>query len=214
MAGFKGFLHADGYAGYESLYDPARTKPGPIVEVACWAHCRRKFFDVWEATGSSVAKEAIDRIATLYAIETKARFAPVAERVQHRAQTGPLLDSFFNWAEMTVAKTSAKSALANAFRYTIKRREALSRFVTDGRLEPDNNIAENAMRSISLGRKNYLFAGSDEGGDRTAAMYTIMQTAKLNRLNPEAYLTDTLTRIADGHPINRISELMPWQMSK
>jgi transposase len=115
---------------------------------------------------------------------------------------------------MTIAKTSAKSALADALRYTIKRREALSRFVGDGRLEPDNNIAENAMRSISLGRKNYLFAGSDEGGDRAAAMYTIMQTAKLNRLNPEAYLTDTLTRIADGHPINRISELMPWQISK
>jgi len=214
MADFTGFLHADGYSGYAPLYDPARTKPGPIVEVACWAHCRRKFFDVWEATQSPVAKEAIDRIATLYAIETKARFAPVAERVEHRAQTGPLLDGLFDWAARTVAKTSAKSALADAFRYTIKRREALSRFVTDGRLEPDNNIAENAMRSISLGRKNYLFAGSDAGGDRAAAMYTIMQTAKLNGLNPEAYLTDTLTRIADGHPINRISELMPWQISK
>ncbi len=115
---------------------------------------------------------------------------------------------------MTAAKTSAKSALADAFRYTIKRREALSRFVTDDQLEPDNNIAENAMQSISLGRKNYLFAGSDKGGDRAAAMYTIMQTAKLNRLNPEASLTETLTRIADGHPINRISELMPWQISK
>jgi transposase len=216
LADFTGFLHADGYAGYEVLYDPARTKPGPIVEVACWAHCRRKFFDVAQATGSPVAKEAIDRIAALYAIETKARFAPVAKRVEHRMQTGPRLDSFFDWAGMTVAEISAKSALADAFRYTIKRRAALSRFVTDGRLEPDNNIAniaENAVRSISLGRKNYLFAGSDEGGDRTAAMYTIMQTAKLNGLNPQAYLTDTLTRIADGHPINRISELMPWQMS-
>jgi transposase len=214
MADFTGFLHADGYSGYTPLYDPARTKPGPIVEVACWAHCRRKFFDAWEATQSPVAKEAIDRIATLYAIEAKVRFAPVAEQVEHRAQTGPLLDNLFDWADMTIAKTSAKSALADALRYTIKRREALSRFVGDGRLEPDNNIAENAMRSISLGRKNYLFAGSDEGGDRAAAMYTIMQTAKLNRLNPEAYLTDTLTRIADGHPINRISELMPWQISK
>lgn len=182
------------------------------MEVACWAHCRRKFFDVWEATGSPVAKEAIDRIATLYAIETKARFAPVVRRVEHRMQTGLRLDSFFDWAGMTVARISAKSALADAFRYAIKQREALSRFVTDGRLEPDNNIAENAMRSISLGRKNYLFAGSDGGGDRAAAMYTIMQTAKLNGLNPETYLTDTLTRIADGHPINRIRELMPWQM--
>ena len=210
MAGFTGFLQADGYAGYEALFDPARVKPGPITEVACWAHCRRKFFDVWEATKSPVAKEAIDRIADIYVIETKARFAPVAERVEHRAETGPILDRFFDWADKTVVKLSAKSALADAFRYTIKRRDALTRFVTDGRLEPDNNIAENAMRGIALGRKNYLFAGSDTGGDRAASMYTIVQTAKLNDVNPEAYLRDTLTRIAEGHPINRIGELMPW----
>jgi transposase len=157
------------------------------VEVACWAHCRRKFFDVWEDTRSPVAKEAIDRIAALYAIETKVRFAPVAERVEHRVQTGPLLDGFFDWAAMTVARTSAKSVLAKAFRYTITRREALSRFVTDGRLEPDNNIAENAMRSISLGRKNYLFVGSDEGGDRAAAMYTIMQTCLCRARHKQVY---------------------------
>jgi transposase len=210
MAAFTGFLQADGYAGYEALYDPARSKPGPITEVACWAHCRRKFFDVWEATKSPVAKEAIDRIAVFYAIEAKARFAPPAERVAHRTQTAPLIDAFFDWAGATVTKLSAKSALAGAFQYTIKRRAALTRFVSDGRLEPDNNIAENAIRAIALGRKNYLFAGSDKGGDRAAAMYTILQTAKLNGLNPEAYLRDTLAKIADGHPINRIAELMPW----
>jgi hypothetical protein len=214
LAGFTGFLQADGYAGYEALCDLARMEPGPITEVACWAHCRRKFFDVWETSKSPAAQDAIDRIAAFYAIEAKARFAPITERVEHRAETGPLLDSFFDWASRTVAKISAKSALADAFRYTIKRREALTRFVTDGRLEPDNNIAENAMRGVALGRKNYLFAGSDVGGDRAATMYTITQTAKLNGLNPEAYLTDTLTRIADGHPINRISELMPWQTSR
>ena len=210
MASFTGFLQADAYAGYEALYSPARTKPGPIIEVACWAHCRRKIFDVWEASKSPVAKEALDRIALLYAIETKARLAPPDERVEHRAETAPLLDSFFDWAGKALAKLSAKSALAEAFRYTITRREALSRFITDGRLEADNNIAENAIRGIALGRKNYLFAGSDTGGERAAAIYTIVETAKLNGVNPEAYLCDTLAKIAEGHPITRIDELMPW----
>jgi len=144
-------------------------------------------------------------------VEAKARFAPPAERVAHRAETAPRLASFFDWADNVVTKLSAKSELAKAFRYTIKRRDALSRFLTDARLEIDNNIAENAMRGIALGRKNYLFAGSDIGGERAAAMYTIMQTAKLNGVNPEAYLSDTLTKIAEGHPISRINELLPWQ---
>jgi transposase len=210
MASFSGFLQADGYAGFEALFDAARSNPGPLTEVACWAHCRRKFFDVWEATKSPVAKEALDRIGALYGIEEKARFAPPAERLAHRTETGPLLEAVFDWAESAVAKLSAKSALAEAFRYTIKRRGALTRFVTDARLEIDNNIAENAMRAIALGRKNYLFAGSDAGGDRAAAIYTIVQTAKLNGVNPEVYLRATLAKIADGHPINRIGELMPW----
>jgi transposase len=210
MASFTGFLQADGYAGFEALFDTARPGRGSIMEVACWAHCRRKFFDAWEATKSSVAKEALDRIGALYGIEEKARFAPPAERLTHRTGTGPLLEAFFDWADGAVAKLSAKSALAEAFRYTIKRREALTRFVTDARLEIDNNIAENALRAIALGRKNYLFAGSDTGGDRAAAIYTIMHTAKLNSVNPEVYLRDALAKIADGHPINRIDELMPW----
>jgi transposase len=213
MAGFTGFLQADGYAGFEALYNPARTKPGPITEVACWAHCRRKIFDVWEQTKSPVAKEALDRIAAIYVIEDKARFAPVAERVEHRKETPPLLEAFFTWAEATVVELSAKSALAEAFRYILKRREALTRFVTDGRLEADNNIAENAMRKIALGRRNYLFAGSDRGGERAASIYTLVVTARLNGLNPEAYLKNILSRIADGHPINRIDELMPWRMT-
>jgi hypothetical protein len=213
MAGFAGFLQADGYAGFEALYNPARTKPGPIIEVACWAHCRRKIFDVWEQTKSPVAKEALDRIAAVYVIEDKARFAPAAERVEHRKATASLLEAFFTWADQTVPKLSAKSALAEAFRYILKRREALTRFVTDGRLEADNNIAENAMRKIALGRRNYLFAGSDRGGERAAAIYTLVVTARLNGLNPEAYLKDILTRIADGHPINRINQLMPWRMA-
>ena len=155
MTGFTGFLQADGYSGFQAMYHPARTKPGPIIEIACWAHCRRKVFDVWEQTKSPVAKEALDRIAAIYVIEDRARFAPPAERVEHRKQTAVLLEAFFTWAEATVPKLSAKSALAEAFRYILKRRKALSRFVTDGRLEADNNIAENAMRKIAVGR-NYV----------------------------------------------------------
>ena len=131
----------------------------------------------------------------------------------HRAETAPLLAAFFDWAGKVVTRLSAKSELAEAFRYTLKRQDALSRFLADAQLEIDNDIAENAMRGIALGRKNYLFAGSNAGGERAAAIYTIVQTAKLNDINPEAYLRDTLTRIAEGHPINRINELMPWAAS-
>src|SRR4051794_11627263 len=126
MANFTGFLQADGYSGFQAMYHPARTKPGPIIEIACWAHCRRKVFDVWEQTKSPVAKEALDRIAAIYVIGDKARFAPAAERVEHRKETAPLLEAFFTWAEAAVVKLSAKSALAEAFRYILKRREALT----------------------------------------------------------------------------------------
>ena len=122
-----------------------------------------------------------------------------------------MLAAFFDWAAKVITRLSAKSELAEAFRYTLKRQEPLSRFLTDARLEIDNNIAENAMRSIALGRKNYLFAGSDVGGERAATMYSILQTAKLNQLNPEAYLRDTLDRIANGHP-SKIDQLMPWKV--
>jgi transposase len=213
LARFTGFLQADGYAGFEGLYNPARTKPGPITEVACWAHCRRKFYDVWEATQSPVAKEALDRIGEIYVVEDKARFAPTAERVEHRRETAPRLDAFFTWAEAVVGRLSGKLELAKAFRYTISRRDALSRFLTDGRLEADNNVAENAMRIIALGRRNYLFAGSDSGGERAASIYTLVATARLNGLNPETYLRDILAKIAEGHTINRIDELVPWRMT-
>jgi transposase len=212
LAGFAGFLQADAYAGFEALYDQRRRAPGTaaITEVACWAHCRRKIFEVWETTKSPAAKAGLDQIALIYAIEDKARCAPPAERLAHRADTIPLIDAFFAWAETTERKLSARSGLAEALRYMIKRRTALSRFATDARLEADNNIAENAIRPIALGRRNWLFAGSNTGGERAAAMYSILQTAKLNGANPEAYLTDTLASIAVGHPINRIGELMPW----
>jgi transposase len=213
LTNFTGLLQADGYAGFEALYHPARTKPGPITEVACWAHCRRKIFDVWETTKSPVAKEALDHIAAIYAIEAKARFAPAADRVALRAETAPLLDALFSWIGAALTRLSGKSELAKAFRYAVERRLALSRFLTDGRLEADNNIAENAIRTIAVGRKNYLFAGSDSGGERAASIYTMVQTAKLNGLNPETYLKNILTSIAEGHPINRIAELLPWRLA-
>ena len=213
LAGFSGFLQADAYAGFAALYDPGRKAPGPIAEVGCWAHCRRKLFDVWEATRSPVAREAIDRIGAFYAIEDKARFTPPDERLIHRAALPELLDGFFTWAEITERKLSTKSAMAEALRYAITRRAALTRFATDARLEADNNIAENSIRGIALGRRNWLFAGSNEGGHRAATVITILQTAKLNGLNPQTYLTDALTRITDGHPINRIDELMPWAIA-
>ncbi|GGF51057.1 transposase [Aliidongia dinghuensis] len=210
LNGFTGFLQADAYAGYDALYDPGRAEPGPIIEVACWAHCRRKYFDVWEATKSAVAKEALDRIAAVYAIEAEARGKPAAERVAVRSKAAPLIDGFFEWGTATLSKLSAKSALAEAFRYTLKRRAALVRFLDDGRLEADNNRAENCLRGVALGRKNWTFAGSDAGGERAAAIYTIIETAKLNGIDPEAYLRDVLGGIADGHPISRIAVLMPW----
>src|SRR6266513_2175599 len=215
LAHFTGFLQADAYSGFAALYEPRKAGPGlpilpAITEVACWAHCRRSIFDVWQSTKSTVAKAALDRIAQFYAIEDKARFAPPDERLAHRTAIIPLLDAFFTWAQTAERKLSARSELAEALRYIIKRRTALTRFATDARLEADNNIAENAIRGIALGRRNWLFAGSHSGGERAAAMYSILQTAKLNGVNPEAYLTDTLAEIAAGHPINRISELMPW----
>jgi transposase len=215
LAHFMGFLQADAYSGFKALYEPRKASPGfpampAITEVACWAHCRRGIFDVWQTTKSTVAKAALDRIAQFYAIEDKARFAPPDERLAHRTATIPLLDAFFTWAQVAERKLSARSELAEALRYIIKRRTALTRFATDARLEADNNIAENAIRSIALGRRNWLFAGSHSGGERAAAMYSILQTAKLNGINPEAYLTDIFSRIAAGHPISRISELMPW----
>jgi hypothetical protein len=193
LANFTGFLQAEAYAGFAALYDEARTRREPITEAACWAHCRREFFDHWEHPKSPVAREALDRIAAIYAIEAKAAFAPADERVAHRRDAAVLIEAFFVWAEATCAKLSAKSALAAAFRYTINRRQPLTRFSSDGRLEIDNNIAENGMRPVALGRKNYLFAGSDAGGDQAASIYALVQTARLNGLNPEAYLKDPNT---------------------
>ena len=184
-----------------------------IREAACWAHVRRKFFDLHQAHASPLAAEAIARIAQLYAIESEIRGRAPDERRQVRQNRArPLLESLHQWLESSLAKLSAKSETASAIRYALGRWTALLRFCDDGRLEVDNNAAERALRAVALGRKNYLFAGSDAGGERAAAMYSLIGSAKLNASDPEAYLRDVLARIAD-HPINRIAELLPWNLA-
>ena len=208
LGNFTGTLQADGYAGFDAVYETGR-----IQEAACWAHVRRKFYDLHVAHKSPVAAEAIERIAALYAIEKEIRGHAVDERREVRnAQARPLLDSLKQWLEETLGKLSRKSDTALAVRYALSRWEALLRYVNDGRIEIDNNAAERSLRTVALGRKNYLFAGSDAGGERAAAIYSLIGTAKLNDLDPEAYLRNVLSRIAD-HPINRIKELLPWNLA-
>jgi len=206
-----GFLHADGYAGFNTLYaaDP-KTGQARLTEIACWAHARRKLFDVHAETSSPLALEALERIARLFAIEAEIRGQPPAARLTARqecsiAELGAL-KLFF---EATLGKVSGKSNLAQAIRYALSRWPALIRFTADGRLEMTNNAAERAIRPLALGRKNWLFAGSDTGGERTAMLYTIIETAKLNGVEPYAYLADLLGRIAD-HSSGRVYELLPW----
>jgi transposase len=208
LSGFRGTLQADGYAGFNRLYEG-----GQIQEAACWAHVRRKFFDLDQAHASLVATEALSRIGQLYGIEREIRGRSPDERRQARqAQTQPLLDQMHEWLHATLAKLSKKSAVASAINYALGRWTALLRFCEDGRVEIDNNAAERALRAVAIGRKNYLFAGADSGGERAAAIYSLIGSAKLNGLDPEAYLRYVLDRIAD-HPINRIAELLPWNIS-
>jgi transposase len=204
---FCGTLQADAYAGFNPLYESGR-----IQEAACWAHVRRKFYDLQQAHTSPTATEALEQIGALYAIEKEIRGRPPEERRQVRqARAKPLLDSLRQWFDATLPKLSRKSDTTVSIRYALSLWEALLRYCDDGHIEIDNNAAERALRAVALGRKNYLFAGADSGGERTAAIYSLIGTAKLNGLDPEAYLREVLTRIAD-HPISRISELLPWNI--
>jgi transposase len=210
LRGFKGALQADAYGGWPKLY-----ATGHVQEVACWAHARRPWWELFLRSGrdpDSLASEALQRIRALYAIEDDIRGkAPAVRKAQRQARAGPLLKELREWLEALLARVSAKSDIAQAIGYSLGRWKALTRYVDDGRLEIDNNAAERALRGVSLGRKNYLFMGSDAGGERAAAFYSLVETAKLNGLDPEAYLREVFERIAE-HPINRVDELLPWNI--
>jgi transposase len=208
LKSYRGTLQADAYAGFQQLYEGGR-----IVEAACWAHARRKFHEIHIAHASPTTTEAIERIAALYAIEAEIRGStPEIRKAIRQARARPLLDSLHTWLEATLAKLSRKSDTAAAIRYALSRWRALTRYVDDGHIEIDNNAAERALRVVALGRKNYLFAGSNAGGERAAAIYSLLGSAKLNHLDPEIYLHHVIERIAD-HPITRIAELLPWNVS-
>jgi transposase len=208
LSQFRGMLQADAYAGFDRIYEA-----GSIREAACWAHVRRKFYDLQIAHKSPVAEEALHRIGELYAIEADIRERKPEERRQVRNERSrPLLESLKQWLEETLTKLSRKSDTSLAVRYALGRWEARMRYCDDGRLEIDNNAAERALRAVALGRKNYLFAGSDRGGESAAVIYSLIGTAKLNSIDPASYLRNVLSRIAE-HPINRIEELLPWNLS-
>ncbi len=204
---FKGALQADAFAGFHHLYGEV------IYEVACWAHARRKFHEIHVVHASPTTTEALARIGALYAIEDEIRGKPADLRLSIRqARAKPLLSELRTWMEKALRRLSSKSETAGAIRYALSRWRALTRYTDDGLLEIDNSAAERALRAVALGRKNFLFAGSDSGGERAAAMYTLIGSAKLNGLDPELYLRTVLARIAD-HPVSQIHDILPWNLA-
>ncbi|HMB76814.1 MAG TPA: IS66 family transposase, partial [Kiloniellaceae bacterium] len=206
LENFKGVLQVDGYAGFERL-----VESGEVTLAACWAHARRKFYDFQQATGSPIAAEGLRRIADLYAVESAIRGQSSETRQRAREiEARPLVEAMKPWLEMQLGRVSKKSGLAEAIRYSLARWPALCRFLDDGRIELDNNPVERAIRPVALGRKNHLFAGSDGGAERWAMVTSLIATAKLNDVEPYAYLKDVLERMVDGHKASRLDELLPW----
>jgi transposase len=223
LASFTGILQADAYGGYKKLYEPGRS-PGPILEAACWSHGRRKFFVLADieanaqrkaqrkkpAVISPIALEAVQRIDALFEIERAINGLSSDQRKAVRQdRSTPLVASLHTWMREQRAKLSRHNDLAKAMDYILKRWDAFTRFLDDGRVCLSNNAAERALRGIALGRKSWLFAGSDRGGERAAVMYSLIVTAKMNDIDPQAWLADVLARIAD-HPASRLDELLPW----
>ena len=214
LVGFRGWLHADGYAGYNALWRPQPGQPATVLHVACWAHARRKLFDEFERTKSPIAGEALQRIQALYAIEAEINGLPPGRRhAERQARSRPLLAGLQAWLEAQRRRLSGKSELGKALQYALGRWDALARYLDDGRLSIDNNLAERLLRGIAVTRKNFLFLGSDAGGERAAIIYTIAETAKLNGHNPEAYIAMVLDRLAKGQLASRINDLLPWKLT-
>jgi transposase len=209
LADYAGILQADAYAGYNALYEADR-RPGPIAEAACWAHGRRKLFELAEVARAPLAVEAVRRIDAVFDAERAINGLPAGRRLAVRQQhVAPLVAGLEAWMRETRGKLSRHSPVAKAMDYMLTRWDAFARFLGDGRICLTNNAAERALRGIALGRRSWLFAGSDRGGERAAAMYSLVITAKLNDVDPRAWLADVLARIAD-HPASRLHELLPW----
>jgi transposase len=209
LATYAGLMQADAYAGFNRLYEAGR-KPGPIVEAMCWAHARRKFFDLARLNKAPIAIEAVERIDALFAIERDINGKPPWERRRIRNEhSKPLVIELEKWLRQQRARLSAGNQVAKAIAYSLNCWSSLTRFLDDGRLCMSNNAAERALRCVAVGRRNWTFAGSDDGGRRAAAIYTLIETAKLNDIDPRAWLADVLARLPD-HPARRIGELLPW----
>ncbi len=210
LGAYRGILQCDGYATYKKLADPKRGEEA-VTLVFCWSHVRRGFYDLAKAGAAPIAVEALARIAALYRIEAEVRGKAAAERLAVRkAKSQPLVADLRSWFEAQVTKLPARGPLAGAIRYALNHWAGLVRFLADGRIELDTNTVERAMRPVSLSRKNALFAGSDEGGANWAAIASLVETCKLNGVEPQAYFTDLLTRLVNSWPQARIGELMPW----
>jgi len=209
VADYTGLMQADAYAGFNRLYEADR-KGGPITEAACWAHGRRKFFDLARLSQAPIAAEAVKRIDALFAIEREINGLAPQQRLRVRQEhSRPLVDALQTWLHEQRARVSRHNDIGKAIDYMLKRWEAFTRFLDDGRLCLSNNAAERELRAVAVGRKNWNFAGSDEGGRRAAAIYTLIATAKLNDIDPQAWLADVLARLPD-HPARHIDELLPW----
>jgi transposase len=213
LTGYAGLMQADAYAGFNRLYQAGR-RPGPITEAACWAHARRQFFDIARLQKAPIAIETVERIDALFAIEREINGMSPQERVRVRNERSrPLVNELEAWLRQQRARVSKSGETGKAINYSLKRWTALTRFLDDGRLCMSNNAAERELRAVAIGRKNWLFAGSDEGGRRAAGIYTLIQTCKLNDVDPHAWLTDVLARLPD-HPAKRIHELLPWNWKR
>jgi len=209
LASYGGILQADAFAGFNALYEPSR-KPGPITEAACWSHARRKFFVLADLAKAPLALEAVRRIDALFDVERALNGVPEAQRMALRQQhAAPLVAELEAWLRGERARLSRHNDVAKAMDYLLKRWPAFTRFLDNGKICLTNNAAERALRGIALGRRSWLFAGSDRGGERAAAIYTLITTAKLNDVDPQAWLEDVLRRIAD-HPASRLADILPW----